>query len=243
MRVICWFSCGAASACAAKLALEKYGSSRLIVVYCDTMATEHPDNARFYQDVTTWLGIPIIKLRSKKYATIDDVFEKERYMSGINGARCTTEMKKLPRLDFQRPDDIHIFGLCADEKKRIKQFEDNNLELTIDWILRDQKVDKSDCYKTLALANVKLPEMYLLGFANNNCLGCVKATSAVYWDQIRYFFPDVFAKRAQQSRELGVRLVRYHGERIFIDELPAVITDLRKEKDIECSLVCVTEAG
>lgn len=54
-RVIAWFSCGAASACVAKLASVLYGPE-LNVVYCDTMATEHPDNQRFFEDVQRWIG-------------------------------------------------------------------------------------------------------------------------------------------------------------------------------------------
>ena len=48
-RIVVWFSCGAASAVAAKLAVETYGD-RCHVVYCDTLASEHPDNARFFAD-------------------------------------------------------------------------------------------------------------------------------------------------------------------------------------------------
>ena len=50
MRHVVWFSCGAASAIAAKVAVEKYGDS-VEVVYCDTLSSEHPDNARFYREV------------------------------------------------------------------------------------------------------------------------------------------------------------------------------------------------
>ncbi len=38
-RIVVWFSCGAASAVAAKLAVEKYNN--VMVVYCDT-GGEHP---------------------------------------------------------------------------------------------------------------------------------------------------------------------------------------------------------
>jgi hypothetical protein len=42
-RIVVWFSCGAASACAAKLAVDKYGHENTHVVYCNTLITEHPD--------------------------------------------------------------------------------------------------------------------------------------------------------------------------------------------------------
>ena len=64
-RVLAWFSCGDASAVAAKLAVEKYGD-RCEVLYCDTFAYEHPDNRRFFDDVQRWIGREIKVLRSEK---------------------------------------------------------------------------------------------------------------------------------------------------------------------------------
>lgn len=218
-RAICWFSCGAPSACAAKLAIEKYGREKTIVVYCDTLSSEHIDNERFKRDIEGWIGKEIMVIRSGAYASVDEVFEKERYMSGINGARCTTELKKVPRMKFQRPDDLHIFGMAADEQQRIKRLEGNNPELLLDWILVESGMTKAMCKDAISRAGIRLPEMYLLGFRNNNCKGCVKATSPEYWNRTRLNFPEVFERRARQSRELGVRLVRIKGERKFLDEL------------------------
>jgi len=218
-RVVVWFSCGAASAVAAKLAIEKYGE-RAVIVYCDTMVSEHPDNQRFFDDVQRWLGREIIKIKSEKYESVDDVFEKRTYMAGIKGAVCTVEMKKVPRFQFQLPDDLHIFGLTADEQARINQFEQNNPELFLEWILAKESLTKKRCLYALEQAGIRLPVMYGLGFENNNCLGCVKATSPIYWQRVRRNFPDVFARRARRSREIGARLVRINGERKFLDELP-----------------------
>lgn len=218
-RVIAWFSCGAASAVAAKLAIEKYGE-RVIVVYCDTMSTEHPDNARFFADVQRWLGREIIKIKSAKYGTIDDVFNHRRYLSGIAGAPCTVEMKKVPRFAFQEPDDIHIFGYTLEEGDRVADLKKHNPELYIEWILRDKGYNKKRCLHALDLASIELPAMYQLGFEHNNCLACVKATSPRYWQRTRSHFPDAFAQRAAQGRKYGARLVRINDERRFLDELP-----------------------
>lgn len=217
-RVLVWFSCGAASAVAAKLAVEKYGE-RCLIVYCNTLPSEHPDNVRFMSDVERWIGKRVTVISSQKYTSVDDVFEKTRYMAGIAGARCTTEMKKVPRLAFQQPDDLHIFGFTVEEDDRIADFVQNNPELHLEWILRDRFIRKSDCFDMLKRANIGLPVMYRLGFPNNNCIGCVKATSPAYWNLTRRHFPEVFARRRQVSREIGARLVRVDGERIFLDEL------------------------
>jgi len=235
MRRLVWFSCGAASAVAAKLAVEQYGAG-CEVVYCDTMATEHPDNERFFNDVQKWIGRAITVIKSDKFDTIDDVFEKTRYMAGIKGARCTSEMKKIPREKFARTDDIHIFGYTADEQKRAADFEDRNPSLFVEWLLVDRNIDKGMCLWILDVLGIALPAMYALGFDHNNCLACAKATSPGYWNRTRKFFPAVFARRAAQSRLLGVRLVRLKGKRIFLDELPPDAD--APDDDIECGPVC-----
>lgn len=239
-RVVIWFSCGAASACAAKLSVIKYPDAH--VVYCDTLASEHPDNLRFLTDVEAWIEKTVEIISSHKYRDIEEVFDKIRYMSGVAGAPCTREMKKIPRLEYQLPNDLHIFGLTAEETNRIKRFEKQNPDLELEWVLRDAGLTKEGCYDMLRNVGIPLPAMYSLGFKNNNCIGCVKSTSPTYWDRVRKNFPEIFKRRCVQSREIGCRLIEYHGKRLFLDELPDPITDKRREKNIECGVVCITEA-
>lgn len=235
MRHLVWFSCGAASAVAAKIAVETYGH-KCEVLYCNTLATEHPDNSRFFTDVERWIGRKILLISSSKYRTVDEVFEKTRYMSGIKGARCTVEMKKVPREEYQQIDDVHIFGYTSDEQKRADQFERQNPSVQVEWLLIDNGISKNECLDRLKDAGIALPAMYGLGFDHNNCLGCVKATSPGYWNRIRRHFPTDFARRASQSRALGVRLARYKGERIFLDMLPSEA--YAPDDAIDCGPIC-----
>ena len=240
-RVLVWFSCGAASAVASKMAIEKYGD-RVEILYCDTLKYEHPDNLRFMADVEKWIGRKVTILKSKKYEDIYDVFNKTRWLVGVNGARCTTEMKKVPRMEYQQPDDIHVFGYTADEKKRIEIFESNNPELYTDWILYTAGVKKSDCYRILKENGIELPSMYKLGYRNNNCIGCVKG-QAGYWNKIRIDFPGIFEKMAKTEREIGAAINKKYvkGVRIpvYLDELQPNAGRYRSEPDIECGVQCV----
>ena len=236
-RVLVWYSDGAASAVAAKLAVEKYGD-RCEVVKCDTTNDEHPDNLRFRKDVEAWIGSPVVLIRSEKFSGIDEVFEQTRYMAGIAGARCTTELKKLVRQHYERPDDIHVFGYTADEWSRVQTFEQNNPELRCEWILCNAFLRKKDCLRLLSEAGIALPDMYALGFEHNNCLGCVKATSPGYWNRTRQHFPEAFERRARQAREIGARLVRVNGERLFLDELDPTEGIDEPDGQIECGPFC-----
>jgi hypothetical protein len=158
-------------------------------------------------------------------------------MSGIAGARCTTEMKKLPRRAIERGIDIHIFGYTKEEHKRAADFDRNNPELKCDWILIEAGFSKDGCKEILKSAGIELPMMYRLGFKNNNCKLCVKATSAKYWNKSRVLFPVEFQRRAEQSRRIGCKLVRYKGVRIFLDELPP---DAQEDfdEDLSCGPQC-----
>lgn len=236
-RVVVWFSCGAASACAAWLGVHKYPEAE--VVYCDLRKDEHPDNQRFLEDVQRWISRTVTIISSKKFRDVDDVFEHERYMSGHAGAACTRAMKAVPRRDYQRANDLHIFGLCAEEGKRIVKFEKNNPDLEIEWILRDAGWTHARCLSEIAQAGIEIPVMYKQGFPHNNCIGCVKSQSPTYWNRVRKFYPGVFEKRAMRSREIGCKLIKIGNVRSYLDELPVDLEGEFPEPDIECGVVCV----
>ena len=214
-RTLSWFSCGAASAVATKLV------SYAVPAYCETGA-EHPDNERFLRACEQWFGRSITRLKSAEYADTWDVWEKTRWLAGINGARCTTELKVGPRLAFQRPTDIHVFGYTADKPdvSRAERLRANYPEMTILTPLIERKLTKAACLDIVQRAGIKLPPMYALGFQNNNCIPCVKATSPAYWALIRKTHPEQFERMAKLSRELDVRLCRIKNVRSFIDEIP-----------------------
>lgn len=218
-RTLVWFSCGAASAVAAKLTLRDSPDAAL--VYCETGA-EHEDNKRFMADCVQWMNTPVVSIRSEKYADTWELWEKRRYLAGVEGALCTVELKVLPRLAYQQPTDIHVFGYTADgpDAARAERLRVNYPELTIRTPLIERGITKAACLEMIQHAGIALPPMYAMGFHNNNCIPCVKATSPAYWALVRKAFPDKFNRMAALSRELDVRLTRINDERRFIDEIP-----------------------
>lgn len=138
----------------------------------------------------------------------------------------------------QNPHDFIVLGFTAEEKQRHERFclteRDDVLPVLIDL-----GITKQDCYHIISEAGLVLPEVYLLGYPNANCIGCVKATSPTYWNHVRKHHPEVFARRAEQSRRIGARLCRYKGKRIFLDELPPEARGRPlKGMDFECGIFC-----
>jgi hypothetical protein len=223
-RRVRWFSEGAASAVATRLDLNEYGVEAGPIVCCST-GSEDDDNRRFRDDCAKWFGCNITIIKSEKYKDTWDVWTKRRYMAGISGAPCTGELKFVPRLNFERPTDVHIFGYTADasDVKRAERLRGEFSSLGgVVTPLIERGITKANCLALLQDAGIELPRTYAMGFPNANCLksGCVKATSASYWALHRKHFPEGFAKTAALARELGVRLARIGDERVFIDDIP-----------------------
>lgn len=220
-RTLAWFSSGAASAVMTKLALAD--DPTIIPVLCDMGDSEDADNTRFADECEAWFGVAITRIRSTAFDSIDDVFEKRRFLSGINGAPCTSELKVAPRLDYQLPSDTHLWGYTADasDVKRWERMVKTYPAMKQRAPLIERGLTKEACLAMIERAGIKPPRIYGMGFPNANCIGCVKATSPNYWALVRERFPDVFARRADQSRRFGARLTRINDERIFIDEIPS----------------------
>ena len=240
-RTLVWFSCGAASAVAAKLASEKHGDE-LEVIYCDTLKYESEDNPRFLADVSKWIGRPIKIIGSEKYADIFDVFDRTGWLVGPAGARCTTELKKNVRKSYQEIGDTHIFGLTSDEQGRIQKLEAENPDIDIEWNLRDAGITKRNCLQMVADAGIQLPLLYRQGYHNNNCIGCVKGQSG-YWNKIRVDYPEAFERMAKQERKMNAAINKKYVKgkriRVFLDELPPDAGRYVDEPDIECGAMCV----
>jgi hypothetical protein len=255
-RTVSWFSCGAASAVATKLAIAE--NPETIVVYCE-VKEEHPDNARFLADCEVWFDKPILILGNDKYdRSIYVVFETARYLVGPAGARCTGELKKKVREDFQQVGDIHVFGYTVEEQHRADRLIDANNELSFITPLIDHGLTKEDCLAMVVNAGIELPEMYKLGYKNNNCRGCVKASSPAYWKKIEIDFPDYFTKMNEAEKllgrsvckiEAGIAKKRYGVEvdgmywRPQLHELPRDIIAMDDSIEAQCGIFCHMAEG
>jgi len=240
--IVVWFSCGAASAVAAKRTLEKYGNLCTVRIVNNPIKEEHPDNQRFLKDVEAWLNHPIEFALNPKYpeASVEQVWKDRRYMAGVAGAPCTMILKKEARQHWEASNkhDWLVLGFTVEEKRRsdrFKMFERDNL---LD-VLIDNGITKEDCFNIIKEAGLELPAIYSLGYPNANCIGCVKSSSPWYWNLVKSTYPDVFEQRATLSRQIKAKLVKYKGKRIFLDELTEDMKG-RKSKSIggECGIFC-----
>lgn len=239
---IAWFSCGATSAVACKLALSMYDDVR--IMYIET-GSAHPDNERFIKDCEQWYKHPIERWKSRKYKDVDDVLLRKKYINGEHGAACTSLLKKAVRYEIQDElgewsGQVWGFDFCKREVNRAIRFKQQNPDTKPLFPLIERQINKPDALGMLLKAGIEIPAMYRLGYSNNNCIGCVKGGIG-YWNKIRRDFPIRFHQMAEIERIVGATCLKDDHGRIWLDELDPNRGDDVKTIMPECSIICQIE--
>lgn len=230
---VAWFSCGATSAVACKLALKKYPD--LEICYIET-GSHHPDNVRFLHDCEKWFGKKINVLRSG-YKDVIDVIRRTKFINSPQGASCTRRLKTAVRqkYEYEHDIDIYIWGFekGVKEESRAQRICERYSQYKHEFPLIENNLDKASCLELIARAEIELPQMYKMGYHNNNCIGCVKGGMG-YWNRIRKDFPEHFEKMAKVEREIGHSCLK----RYFLDELPEDAGRDERHIEPQCSIFC-----
>lgn len=237
---IAYWSAGITSAVACKMALEKYDNVRL--VYFNT-GMVHKDNHRFKRECEEWYGQEIeTHTNSKGYKHPVDVIHKTGYVNGPGGARCTLELKKSIRyeLEAQLGENLEnqIMGFEYEKKQvnRAIRFLQQYPKANALFPLIDYGITKANCAAILNKAGIEIPEMYKMGYQNNNCIGCVKG-GMWYWNKIRKDFPFIFNMMAEAERGAGHSCIKG----TFLDELDPNAGRKSKELAPDCGNFCEIE--
>ncbi len=241
-RVVANFSCGAASACAWKLAVEKHGDA--VVAVNAFIADEDEDNRRFLADCEKWIGRPVTVLRDEKYgASAAAVWRKKRFLVNKNGAPCSKALKRDVLNAFNQPGDLLVLGYTADPRDaaRLDRYIDANAEARVWAPLIESGMTKNDCFRMISKAGIELPRMYRLGYPNANCPGCVKGGEG-YWNHVRGVHPEKFEEVASIQDMLGEGSYffrnRKTGERISLRMLDPDAGRFEPITLPDCGAVC-----
>ena len=214
---VAWFSGGVSSAVAIKIAIDYL--DRIIYIHIDD---QHPDTIRFVRECETWFDKPITILQSR-YPNVESAVLAaggRGYINGPRGASCTRLLKKRVRAEWESDHDEilleYVWGIDVQEANRVERIMASMPDQSHQFPLVENNIQKKEAHQILKASGIERPEMYAMGYHNNNCIGCVKGGMG-YWNKIREDFPDVFAKRAALERRVGASCI--NG--IFLDQLEA----------------------
>lgn len=230
---VCWISAGVSSFIAGYL--ERETIDKFIYIDIDD---QHPDSMRFIKDCEHLLGKPIEILKSE-YGNVETCIR----ISGVvrlpnTYAPCTTWLKKRIRkeweYDHREYDLTYVWGFDVEEKHRADRLQETMIEFDHCFPLIERGLTKQDAHGLCAKLGVKRPVMYDLGYANNNCVGCVKGGMG-YWNKIRQDFPEVFEARAKLERDIGYSILKD----CFLDELDPSRGRMSDEILEDCGIYCM----
>jgi hypothetical protein len=243
IRTVVRFSCGAASAVAAKLILAETPAEQVLIVNAYVLR-EHEDNRRFLADCEKWFAHTVAVVYSEKYgADPYEVWLQKRFMKNRFTAPCSEELKRKVIAPLMRPDDLTVIGYTADKRDydRAQRLEKMFPDEDFRFPLIERGLCHADCLAMVERAGIALPLMYRLGYQNANCIGCVKGGEG-YWNKIRRDFPEQFIQIAniQESLGPGANLFRNRetGVRYSLRELPPDRGRYEDEPEISCGFVC-----
>jgi 3'-phosphoadenosine 5'-phosphosulfate sulfotransferase (PAPS reductase)/FAD synthetase len=202
--IVSWFSAGCSSAAATIIAAKSQPWLEVIEIDIDD---QHPDTTRFSKDIEAYLGKPITHIRSKQYNSVDEACRGATFINSPHGAACTDRLKRRPRKEWERANPgrhTYIWGFDSSkrERERANKVQDAMQEYDHKFPLIENNLTKADAHGLIERLGIKRPEMYDLGYPNNNCIGCVKGGMG-YWRKIREDFPEVFSLRCQTEELIG----------------------------------------
>jgi hypothetical protein len=243
-RMVCQFSCGAASAVATKWVLQNYAAEDVLIVNA-FVKEEDGDNRRFLKDCERWFGKQVQVLANEKYgASTDEVWRRKRYIKGPKGAPCSLALKRELLASIALPGDINVIGFTRGEEDRLLELEEHFPDQ--EWFAPciEQGLNHEDCLTIVDRNGIVLPLMYRMGYPNANCVGCPKGGEN-YWKEIRHDFPQRFIQIQAIQEEIGpgASFLRFRSgprkdERMSLAELPSGRGDMKQEPDFHCSFFC-----
>jgi hypothetical protein len=176
---VCWVSAGISSFMAGYLTgnVDEW-------IYID-IQDQHPDSIRFIKDCEKAIGKEIQILKSSEYNCVEDCVRAfGGFRNPYNGfAPCTNYLKKRVRKEWEEQHKdyelTYVWGFDLKEKIRAERTIEGNPQAKHIFPLIDKGLSKEDVHGLFERTfDFPRPVMYQLGYANQNCVGCVKGV----WD-------------------------------------------------------------
>lgn len=176
----------------------------IILLFTDTKI-EDEDLYRFLKESTEKLGIPLTDYSDGR--TVWDVFKDVKYLGNSRLDPCSRVLKREMSRKFIKqfsPEEVIIYlGYDWTELHRYEKAEKAWLPYIIKSPLCEPPyIDKDEMKNMIELDGIKLPRLYEMGFAHNNCGGgCVKAGIG-HFAMLLEKFPERFTVWENKEEEI-----------------------------------------
>lgn len=216
------FSGGLGSWATAKRVAAKHGTKNLILLFADTRM-EDKDLYRFLDEAAANVGGKLVKIAEGRNPW--HVFFDERMLGNSRIDPCSKILKRdiIDKWLMDNCDPANTVVYCGidwSESHRYTRLRDRRA--ADGWRYEAPMCDapylsKSDVQAMLKQEGIKLPRLYELGFAHNNCGGfCIKAGQG-HFANLLTKLPERYAKHEAMEQSI----------RTYLDKDVSILTDRR----------------
>lgn len=208
-KCVVFFSGGVMSWAAAKRAVAKYGAENTTLLFTDTLI-EDLDLYRFLDEAAANVGAPLVKIAEGR--TPWEVFRDEKLIGNTRADPCSKILKRQEGLAWLKANadpanTALIFGIHFEEVHRLQTFDRKSGKLRgvrpryaelgfphVEAPMCDAPwIPAPAVHQWARNEGLRLPRLYDLGFAHNNCGGfCIKAGEGHFLRLLRTL-PEVYA--------------------------------------------------
>ena len=257
MKHVVMFSSGAGSWMAAKRVAAEHGTSRMVLLFADTLI-EDEDNYRFLGEAAENVGAPLVTVADGR--TPWEVFRDVRYIGNSRIAQCSRLLKQKVCDDWldancDPSDTMTYLGIDWTEEHRVAGVEKRYRERAEKAGVEPFRVsaplcsppylEKRDVLQAMKNDGLAPPRLYAMGFPHANCGGfCVRAGQAQF-ELLHRVLPERYRHHEEQEIEWQVDIRKNHTilrDRRGGESRPMTLREFR-EKRIETGQADLFEWG
>lgn len=220
MKHVVMFSGGVGSWAAAKRVAAASGTDSLTLLFTDTRM-EDDDLYRFIEEAAANVGAPLVTIAEGRNPW--HVYFDKRYLGNSRADPCSRILKREMAERWLaancKPSETRVYvGIDWSESHRFESLKARRAVEGWEYfapLCEPPYITKLDAFAWLKQDGIRVPRLYELGFAHNNCGGfCCKAGQAHYANLLRVL-PERYAKH--ESFEQAIR--------VYLDKDVSVLTD------------------
>lgn len=206
-RVIVGVSGGKCSSWCAKWALDNFPKED-VILYHNDIKWEHPDTYRVLDQLSKYLNHPITDDSDGRNP--EQVFYDKRYLANDRAPICSKVLKGFRLQDYFEDGDIIIFGINADEYKRVERIRKLYEEIgrkkkkkcTVMFPAYETQTSAEEVDEWYKSTGIEEHQMYKDGFLHSNCYGGCVRQGKKQWKQLYDTYPEVYLDRERVERDI-----------------------------------------
>lgn len=210
MKHVVMYSGGICSFMTAKRVVERHPGEEIVLLFADTNI-EDPDLYRFLEEGADYLRLRVTRIADGR--TPWQIFDQNNIIPGGRIDPCSSILKRqlLDKWQKQHCDPCNTilhYGLDWTEIPRFEVLQSHKRKCG--WECRAYMIERPWLAKKEMISEVKelgirIPLLYWLGFAHNNCGGfCIKAGQAQFALLLKHF-PDRYAEHEAWEQKIRSR--------------------------------------